>query len=273
MKPMTKPSIPQSISEQLGTIHTMTFPEQGCTSQVAILHTDKGRSVLKKSIGEQYAAWLKQEAYVLGCLATINGNASTTQLRVPEVYHFLQCQDQDEGLQAWLLMEAIEGDTVYHALTGEHNPAKQNEILFVFGRSLRQLHDTPCPAELQTDKKWLDHILEQAQYNLTHYEVDGSAALLQHLQQNRPTDVQQTLIHGDCTMDNVLIDQGQITGMIDWSGGAWGDPRYDIALAIESIAELPQAEQGYEAFFAGYGERMISDQDYDYFQKGLYEFF
>jgi aminoglycoside phosphotransferase (APT) family kinase protein len=273
MKTITEQSIPHRITEQLGKIHKMTFPEQGCTSQVAILHTDNGRSVLKKSIGEQYAAWLKQEAYVLDCFATSQWHVSTIQIRAPEVYHFLQCQDQDEGLQSWLLMEHIEGETVYNALMSEPDSAKRHEILFAFGQSIRQLHDTPCPAGLMTEGIWLDHILEQAEYNLTHYEVDGTAELLQHLQHHRPTAVKQTLIHGDCTMDNTLVHKGQITGMIDWSGGAWGDPRYDIALAIESIAELPQAEQGYDAFFAGYGERSLTDEDYEYFQKGLYEFF
>ncbi len=270
MKPITEQTIPHRIAEQLGTIHKITFPEQGCTSQVAILHTDQWLSVLKKSTGAQFAAWLKQEAYVLDCLAK---TTPSVHLHVPQVYHFLQCEDAEDGLQSWLWMEHIQGETVYQALMREQDPIKQCDILFAFGQSIRQLHDTPCPTGLQTEGKWLDHILEQSEYNLTHYKVDGDAELLQHLQHNRPADIQQTLIHGDCTMDNVLIHEGRVTGMIDWSGGAWGDPRYDVALAMESIEELPQAEKGYEAFFAGYGERIITDEEYDYFQKGLYEFF
>jgi aminoglycoside phosphotransferase (APT) family kinase protein len=81
------------------------------------------------------------------------------------------------------------------------------------------------------------------------------------------------LIHGDFTVDNVLIAKGRVTGVIDWAGGGPGDPRYDLALAIRPRETgLFQEPPDRHAFFEGYGMAGLSAAEYDYFVK-LYEFF
>lgn len=104
------------------------------------------------------------------------------------------------------------------------------------------------------------------------HRVDGTAELLEQLKSQKPADIGQTLIHGDCTIDNVLLQGGTVSGFIDWSGGAHGDPRYDVALAIRPKDGLFETEEDFAAFFGGYGDRIITDEEYDYF-NGLYEFF
>lgn len=104
------------------------------------------------------------------------------------------------------------------------------------------------------------------------HRVDGTAELLEQLKSQKPADIGQTLIHGDCTIDNVLLQGGTVSGFIDWSGGAHGDPRYDVALAIRPQDGLFETEEDFAAFFGGYGDRIITDEEYDYF-NGLYEFF
>lgn len=80
-------------------------------------------------------------------------------------------------------------------------------------------------------------------------------------------------IHGDYTIDNVLVSDGIITGIIDWSGGAYGDPRYDVSIAIRPKPNLFQDEIDRQIFFEGYGEKIINYKEYDYFVNGLNEFF
>ncbi|RXZ79796.1 aminoglycoside phosphotransferase family protein [Paenibacillaceae bacterium] len=265
MEPISKQEIPHEIMKQLGTISKIFFPRQGHTSNVGIIHSEKGFSVLKRTKGNQYSEWLRRESSILACL-------SQTHLRVPKVYQFIQHGDENEGIQSWLLMEYIRGETIRKILTHENDAAKRYNILADFGRSLRELHSTPCPDELKSSGTWLDNMLKQAEYNLEHYKVDGTPSLLEELKNKKPNEVDQTLIHGDCTIDNFLVCEGRIAGMIDWSGGAFGDPRYDVALAIRAKPNIFQSNKDHDAFFDGYGDMIISDEESNYFANGLYAF-
>ena len=72
---------------------------------------------------------------------------------------------------------------------------------------------------------------------------------------------------------SILVHDGKVTGIIDWGGGSLGDPRYDVSIAIRAKPNAFEKESDKQLFFEGYGERIITDRDYDYFVKGLYEFF
>lgn len=78
--------------------------------------------------------------------------------------------------------------------------------------------------------------------------------------------------HGDFTMDNVLIENNKVSGLIDWANGGYGDPRYDLALAMRAKDELFVSPRDNRAFVAGYGSDCLSLTDYRYF-NALYEFF
>jgi aminoglycoside phosphotransferase (APT) family kinase protein len=263
MFPIVKSEIPKEIVEIIGEITTLTFPRQGCTSDVAILASKEKSFVLKRSKTEQFNAWLKRESEVLEILSQSTNFA-------PEIYYNLSIPDKSEY---WLLMEYVPGVTLREALQASEDEKMRQELIYQFGNILRMVHLTPCPPELMTDKPWLDNMLEDAAYNLMHYEVDGSKELLQELQLNRPEEVKQALIHGDFTIDNVLVHEGRIVKVIDWSGGAFGDPRYDAALAIREKPHAFQTEEDKDIFFAGYGERILSTEEERYFADGIYEFF
>lgn len=265
MLPIPQQEIPQEILNELGAVGDITFPRQGHTSDVGIIDSEQGRVVLKRTKGKLYTDWLKRESFILQCL-------SRTKLRVPKVRRFLLQEEEHQEIQGWLLMECLSGETVRRILTDEHDPSARYDILFDFGKSLHELHATPCPDELKRGGKWLDHMLIEAEFHLEHHEVDGSPALLNRLKTAKPAEVRQTLIHGDFTIDNVLIHGGRISGMIDWSGAAFGDPRYDVALAIRPKPHIFQTNQDLQAFFDGYGGD-ISNGEYDYFANGLYAFF
>ena len=100
------------------------------------------------------------------------------------------------------------------------------------GRLLARIHNAECPERLVSKQPWIHRMLQEAEYNLTHYEVDGNQRLLKQLQKQNMICKQEVLIHGDYTIDNVLVHDGQITAVIDWSGGTLGDARYDMALAV-----------------------------------------
>lgn len=114
-------------------------------------------------------------------------------------------------------------------------------------------------------------MLQEAEYNLTNYKVDGNQQLLKQLQKQNMICKQEVLIHGYYTIDNVLVHDGRITAVIDWSGGTLGDARYDMALAVRFEDRIFTNKER-AAFFKGYGKG-ISQSEFCYFAEGLYEFF
>ncbi len=260
---MTIHDLPEGIVEHTGEITSLSFPRQGQTSVVAILETAGQKYVVKKTENELYNRWLAAEYDALVIL-------SQTGLPVPKVYGY-----HAERNTRWLLMDYIDGVSLRAFLSGRQTTKARERAIANFGLALRNIHDCPCPLELAgNSQSWLDAMLLKAEYNLTHNKVDGSAELLAQLKWHRPAPIGNTLIHGDFTIDNVLVDSGgNIAGIIDWAGAAFGDPRYDAALAIRPKPYAFDNERDKEVFIDAYGKLTLSDEEYRYFADGVYEFF
>jgi len=264
LQPIQVDEIPEEIREYLKNIDCIKFPRQGYTSNVAIIQSHQGSFALKRTTGEWFCSLLKREVSVLNRLA------KETKLRVPKVELFVE-QKQDS--QCWALFEFFQGETIRIALKDEKNKEIRQEIIFNFGKLLADVHSTPCPKELIHHKNWLEQMISQANDNLIKNEVDGTKELLEKVKKYKPDHYKQTLIHGDYTIDNVLVSNGEVTGVIDWGSGAYGDPRYDVSLAIRPKPNVFENEIEKQIFFEGYGENIIDDKIYEYFVNGLYEFF
>jgi Ser/Thr protein kinase RdoA (MazF antagonist) len=138
------------------------------------------------------------------------------------------------------------------------------------GKLLRRLHSTPVPVGLLQRVDWLSRRLTQAHENL-HW-CDGTAELLAVLEQSRPTTVPERLIHGDPSLDNVLVDDSGAMSLIDWSDGGPGNYRSDIARALRTEPETVLTADELDAFYAGYGEPPLAMDTRRWFEQ-LYEFF
>lgn len=265
MKPIDRWEIPDEIIEMTGEIKDMDFPKQGYTSNVSIIKTEKGIYTIKRTKGERFSQCLNRECKVLHFL-------SKTDLPIPKVFTFVE---QKKENQSWALFEFVEGQTLRSAFINETKENLRQELIFNFGKILSRIHQTQCPPELKDETKpWLELMLHQAEYNLMQYETEGTSELLEQLKKTKPEYYQQTLIHGDFTIDNVLVQAGTINGIIDWDGGTFGDPRYDVALAIRPKPNVFQSMKDIEIFFEGYGKRIITEKEYNYFaDNGLYLFF
>lgn len=264
MLPIQIDEIPIEIKEYLNKIISIRFPRQGYTSDVGLIKSEQGFFALKRTKGEQFCSLLKREVSILNCLTNETG------LPVPKVKKFLE---ENNDTVSWALIDFLEGETLRTALFNENNKEKRQEIIFNFGEILSQIHSTPCPNELIKEQPWLDQMLYKAEYNLKSYKVDGTKKLLERVKANKPKEYKQTLIHGDLTIDNVMVSNRVITGIIDWSSGAYGDPRCDVSLAIRPKPNAFEDKIDKEIFFEGYGDKIIDDNIYDYFSNGLYEFF
>ncbi|KZE37438.1 hypothetical protein AV656_12780 [Bhargavaea cecembensis] len=259
--PIHHEDIPKGITEKLtGTIHNVDSMPEGGTSEVALLTTDAGKFVLKRSKRAPFDEWLKRESEVLKHL-------SETDLPVPQLIAFLE-----EPACSWALISFIEGETVRSALRRTTDREERRKVIRAFAEALRMVHQTPVPSALKQDHPWIDRMLEEAEDNLNRYETDGSPERLKQLKRERPEIPWECLIHGDCTVDNVMVKDGRLTGIIDWSGGTSGDPDYDIALAVREKPGIFGWPEDRDFFFEAYGKR-ISAEMFQYYAEGLYEFY
>lgn len=60
---------------------------------------------------------------------------------------------------------------------------------------------------------------------------------------------QSVLVHGDLHARHVLVDDGVLTGVIDWGDTALADPSVDLMIAYAAVVGAPR-----EAFLATYGD-------------------
>lgn len=250
----------EKVEEIVGKIKTVTkLEEQGCTSKVSQIITDSKKYLIKSSFKEKYREWLKAEAQVLEKLKYNN------LIQVPTIYGYIEEKDNSH-----LIMSYENGITLTSALKQAKSITEKNLLIQSFGRLLHQLHQTDIIESLINNKVWLEDQLMKAENYVRLGQTDGSLELLEKLKLTKPLPIKQTIIHGDCTTDNVLVIDGEVKIFIDVSGMTVGDPRFDEALAIRRFVNDNEATK---SFYEGYTRYRISKDEFQYFNDGLYEFF
>jgi aminoglycoside phosphotransferase (APT) family kinase protein len=233
------------------------LPEQGYTSEVCKVVTENGQYILKSATKEKYREWLKTEAEVLKMLSLQKA------IPVPRYYGFLENEDASR-----LLMSFENGISLTAALKAAGTLKEKQRLVRSFGRFICALHEQEPVFKTEVD--WLETQLIRARLYAESGQADGSLTLLEQLEKDKPQKIEQTMIHGDCTTDNVMVVDGEVRLFIDVAGMTVGDPRYDEALAIRKFKDNPEL---LSSFYDGYTRYQVSDQEYCYFEEGLYEFF
>lgn len=203
--------------------------------------------------------WLKEEAKIL---EKIN---QEKQIPVPDYYGFIEEKDSSN-----LIMSFENGCTLTAALREVASPSERKSLIKSFGQFLHQFHEKKPIRILEQEIDWLERQLVKAQNYVENGQADGSQELLNQLKAIKPFPVQQTMIHGDCTVDNVFVINGEVKLFIDIAGMTVGDPRYDISLVIRDFVDNPEF---LNVFYEGYIRYRVSTEEFQYFNEGLYEFF
>jgi aminoglycoside phosphotransferase (APT) family kinase protein len=239
----------------------LTFPPQGKTSDVAFAEHEGEAVVVKRCAHPVYLDWLRREHVVLRALAG-------SSLPIPRFISYAEAETNGVPV-GWLVMSRVAGSPLWSAVLAALPP--QRESLFRrLGALLRRVHASPVPAEVAESEPWISRQLAAARGNLAW--CDGTPAVLADLERSPPEPAAETLIHGDLALDNVLVDERGRLSLIDWAGGGPGDPRYDIALALQTKPELDLSAADVGAFFAGYGGAASDEDTRDWFVR-LYDFF
>jgi len=253
--PMQIDEVPQALRRWTPVASELAFPEeQGWTSTVAFV--EPGEIVFKRCTDPRYCDWLRREREVLEALAD-------SPVAVPRALDF-----HDSEAEVWLVMTRLPGDSCSHAIYRGDSRTRE-KLYAAAGEAIRQLHQAPVATGLATPRPFVEHKLEAAERNLAW--CDGTPEKLESMRTRAPEPVPDRLVHADLNLDNLLVHDGKVTGFIDWAGGATGDPRIDVALALDFGAEDEPEPVLLEAFFEAYGER--PEPDVLRWYRELYEFF
>lgn len=251
-----------NLTDIIGNIQSRTTPPQGMTSSVEILHTERGDFVLKQADRTPYTAWLRREAFVLQALAASN-------LPVPR---YIAVEEQPTTVS--LLMTALPGEPLSALLRRGVGDEVRRDLLHQFGQLLAQIHAATPASVLRAQRPWLERILDEAHNNLLQGYAEPEAPPIETMLATCPPTIAEVLIHGDYTIDNVLVDAGKLTGVIDWGRGDIGDPRYDLTLATRP--QEPESsfldEADFAAFYAGYNGKRLTENEQQWFDR-LYDYF
>jgi aminoglycoside phosphotransferase (APT) family kinase protein len=256
----TRDDIPPALRSHVPPGSTLSFPAQGMTSQVAFVD-GASQCVIKRCRNPIYLEWLSREYRVLQALAD-------SPLPVPHVLGYAQVNNEERG-ETWLVMSRLEGRSLWNEML-QASSERRSHLLRRLGALLKQLHTTRVPLGLRSPSSWIERMLAEAHENLPW--CDGTAELLADLRQRRPNPVPEVLIHGDLALDNVLIAADDAMSLIDWSGGSQGDPRCDVALALQTEPEIRLGEIELTSFFESYGTTALDRATRRWFED-LYEFF
>lgn len=177
---------------------------------------------------------------------------------VPTVTQFIRVPDQ-----AWLLMTAMHGQTAYQVL--QSDPDARLAVVDALTASLRQLHSIPvseCPfnsdhtfrlsrARTRIDAGFVD--VDDFDQEREGWTAEQVWTAMQKLLPLKPDPV---VTHGDFSLDNLLICEGEVVGCIDVGRAGIADRYQDLAILWSSLGEFDPSLQ--ERLFRQYG---ITDPD------------
>lgn len=136
----------------------------------------------------------------------------------------IEAVGEPTGLPA-CLMTWCAGTTLLSALSA--SPGDAWPLGATFGRAQARLHAVSVPATLSAHlrRDWIN------------WGTGGGGALDRRLRDRPPW--REGILHLDYHPLNVLVDDGEITGIIDWANVAIGDVRADFARTYSILSWLP----------------------------------
>lgn len=191
---------------------------------------------------------------------------------VPSLHGFVATGDE-----AWLLMSEMPGKTAYELLEAE--PGNRADIVSAIAFHLRSLHVLPvdeCPFNSAYPLR-----LALAFRRMQAGDVDTSDFGDEHKGWTAqqvwdemvgflPFEQDPVVTHGDYSLDNILMMDGRVTGLIDLGRLGVADRYQDLAILWNCLSEFGDDLQKH--FFAAYGINAPDEQKLR-FHLALDEFF
>lgn len=235
----------------LGAVRALSIPRRGCSNACFLVNQDR---VIRFQVKDLHRRKFRAEQLAYDLLRA-------GEIPVPE----LLVLDESQTLvpHAFMITTRLPGETVFESWSALDERTRQ-QIAFEAGRCLALLHRHPLPAFGSLSRlaeggfpTWTayleDYVARYGRQARDEKLLDAATTtrIEQLLVQFQPLLAAVTpgrLLHGDYQFENVLQQDGQVTGIIDFEWAMSGDPAFDCRLD-ESLAECPGSV---EPFYAGY---------------------
>jgi len=145
----------------------------------------------------------------------------------------------------------------------------------VAGLHARPVSSCPFPADAARKLAEARRRLDAGFVDLSGFDPSNRAttpaSLFQRLAETVPVHEDLVVVHGDLTLDNIIVDQGRVTGLVDVGRLGVTDRHCDLALICRSLRKYapPGAD---DAFLDRYGRRHVDPARMDWYLL-LDEFF
>ncbi|WP_252504366.1 APH(3') family aminoglycoside O-phosphotransferase [Sporosarcina sp. Marseille-Q4943] len=193
------------------------------------------------------------------------------KLPVPRVLFYGEDEENE-----YLLTSEIKGVNA----SDQSHRAVLPSMLESVGSGLKAVHRVSvddCPFILSLDVK-----IKEAKKRVEQEQVDEddfdegrrgrkAGELFEELIFNKPLHEELVITHGDFCLPNIVVENGRVSGLIDWGRAGVADKYQDLALAIRSISSNFGKEY-VPYFLAGYGVTDVDESRVDYYQL-MDEFF
>lgn len=240
------------------TMQGNNFPEQ--------LHELlEGAKLFDSSCSPEARVWLvdKQDGFFIKSSAagTLQKEAAMTEFfhrkgLGPEVLMYIQ-QDQD-----WLVTRRIPGEDCLSYLENAKSLCDTTAEL------LRQLHDTdPTGCPINRTENYIATAKENfhlGQYDRSLFPDNWGYASAEETFQvvcdAAPILKQDTLIHGDYCLPNIILKDGSFSGFIDLGSGGLGDRHIDLFWGVWSLGFNLKTNKWKNRFLDAYGRDRIQPE-------------
>jgi len=175
------------------------------------------------------------------------------RMPVPAVVHVDRTADE-----AWLLMTAVPGRTAYQLLQAD--PARHDIVVGALASFLKRLHAIPtsaCPFDSDHAHRLVlaRSRIEAGLVDAGDFDEERAGWTAQQvwdaMQALLPLAPDPVVTHGDYSLDNLLIVDGEVAGCIDAGRVGVADRYQDLAIAWNCLGEFGGSLQ--ERFLWTYG--------------------
>lgn len=169
---------------------------------------------------------------------------------VPVPRPVVLCRDDAVLGAPFYLMERVAGRTYQTAADlGGLGPERARALVDSLVDMLVELHRVvPAEAGLADLGRPAGFVERQVRRWSRQYaavrtrDVPGIDELHRRLEGSIPPERDASLVHGDYRLDNVLVDDGRITAVLDWEMATIGAPLMDLALLVSRNHDLAGTE-------------------------------